>query len=135
MTPDGKNALVIDYIRSRGGLSKKIQKGLELQLPVYMLAAQKLLGLRVMGAEHRILTESRKEGVYLEEFSELLEAGKNQARTQKEMDEFLNGTEDKIRRIAQRIHAADISVKSKSCDFCEFDPVCRFEKWKLVYEK
>ncbi len=135
ISADGKSALIIDYKRSQRNLLKKIEEGLELQLPIYMLAAKRLLGLRVMGAEHRILTKPGKQGVYLEEFSELLDAGEKQVRTEMQMDAYLAGIETAIAAIADRIRSADISVKSRSCDYCEYDPVCRFEKWKLVYEK
>ena len=34
-----------------------------------------------------------------------------------------------------RLRSADITVKSKSCKYCSYSSVCRFEPWKLVYSE
>ncbi len=136
VSEDGRQALVIDYKRSQREYSvkKKLEKGLELQLPIYLLVARKLLGLELLGAELRILRESKKDGVYPEDAGKALDATKSQMKSAGEFEAMLNDTEARIRQIVGRLKSADISVRSKSCNFCEFDPVCRFEKWKLVYE-
>lgn len=137
LSRDGKRALVIDYKRSEREVSipKKLEKGLELQLPIYLIAVEKLLGLRAMGAELRILKDEKKEGLYLSEYAKDLKVSEAQGVSEEKFRGILNNAEKQIRSIVERIEKGEIAVNSKTCRFCDFDPVCRFEKWKLVYAK
>lgn len=134
LSKDGKRALVIDYKRSLRHLAKKIEKGMELQLPIYLLAAQRLLKLEVLGAELRILRGSKVEGVYVEGCEEFLKIPESRIQSKKDFEGFLKNIQDQIVSIDRRLHEADISVDPKTCDFCPYGSVCRFEKWKLKYE-
>jgi len=121
--PDSDEALIVDYKRSKRdkSLTDKLGEGLEFQLPVYILAAQKLLKLKIIGAEHRLLRAAKVQGLYRDKDGEF--------------DKILQETERRIRQAVHRIREGEIEVKSKSCDWCHFSPVCRFEKWRLVYSK
>jgi ATP-dependent helicase/nuclease subunit B len=137
LTPDGAKALVIDYKRSRRPqtIREKWKKGLEFQIPIYLLAVRKILGLDVLGGELRFLRDSGREGLYLEEARGLLGLGPRAAVCKKEeFEEILAQVEKRIAQVLARLRDADISVQSKTCDHCQFGPVCRFEKWKLIYE-
>ena len=114
---------------------KKIEKGLEVQLPVYMLAVKRLLGLEVLGAELRFLEDESTPtaGIYHQEASEILALGRKKKWSHEELETLLSDTEKNIVDAAGRLRKGDISVRSKSCDYCDFESVCRFEKWKLVY--
>ena len=118
LTPEGNKALVIDYKLGTRNLKKKLKQGVEVQLPVYMLAVKRLLGLDILGAELRFI-----------------ESGKKAVIDPAQTDDLLKETEQKIVEAAARMRRGDIAVHSKSCDFCDFDPVCRFQKWKLVYSE
>ncbi len=121
--PDSDEALIVDYKRSKRdmSISDKLGEGLEFQLPVYILAAQKLLKLKIVGAEHRLLRAAKVQGLYRDKDGEF--------------EKILQDTECRIRQAVHRIREGEIEVKSKSCDWCHFSPVCRFEKWRLVYSK
>ncbi|MBI3251773.1 MAG: exodeoxyribonuclease V subunit gamma [Candidatus Omnitrophica bacterium] len=123
VSPDGRGALVIDYKKSKRPetLKKKLAKGLELQLPIYILAARKLLGLDVMGGELRFLQTGTEEAI-------LREKGPAD-----EFEKILTDTEGAIRGAVARLKDADIAVRSKTCQHCPYDAVCRFETWRLVY--
>ena len=137
VSADGKQALVVDYkLSKRPSVHAKFEKGLELQLPIYLLAARKLLGYDIMGAEHRYLREPGKQGFYREDARELLKMdGRETAYGAEEFEALLTETEKRVRDLVKRIHEADISVRSKSCEFCKFSPVCRFEPWRLIYSE
>ncbi len=131
-------ALVIDYKRSARefGVHEKLKKELEFQLPVYLLAAQRLLGLEAAGAELRILRDAANEGLYRESCASLLGLHPNvRTYSDDEFEKILSHTEDLIRENIKRLRTADISVKSKSCNYCSFSSVCRFEPWRLVYSE
>ncbi len=138
VTPDGKKALVIDYKRSKRDvtISKKLAKGLELQLPIYLLATQKLLKLTPLGAELRLLRDGTTEGLYTEEAREVLGLDKRRkVKSAEEMEKTLEESEALIRNLVERLKTADIRVNPKSCKHCHFDSVCRFEPWRLVYSE
>ncbi len=136
---DADQALVVDYKKSsasrKDSLSVKIEKGLELQLPIYMLAVKRLLGLDPVGAELRFLENSNEQGIYGEHSPEALKAGKRRLYSRVEIDALLARSESLIATYVGRLRKADIAVDSKSCDYCRFDSVCRFEKWKLIYSE
>ena len=133
---DGKKALVIDYKSSERAvaLRERLEKGMELQLPLYLLVAERLLGLSPAGAELRILKGAPGEGIYREEDRELLGIGKKKARPDSEFRQVTLDAESKIREYVSRLRSGDISIRSKSCQYCQFSSVCRFETWKLIYE-
>ena len=138
--PGEKKALVVDYKRSvrQESIAKKLESGVELQLPIYLLALRRVLKLEPVGAELRFLKKGtkEKEGIYREDYQEYLLAGsKKQCYSEEAFEKILEDAEARIRQIVGRVRQGDISVKSRSCQYCSFDPVCRFEKWKLIYSK
>lgn len=133
---DADQALIVDYKLSERPISikKKLAKGLELQIPLYLLAVKRLLGLEAIGGELRFLKKADQEGVYRESGREVLGLGpRTSALSDEAFEKMLSDTEEVVRGTVRRLRSADISVKSKSCDYCPFSSVCRFEPWKLVY--
>lgn len=131
-------ALISDYKLSPRDLWKKIEKGLEVQLPIYAMAVEKLLGLKVVGAELRFLETDKNatSGLYLESARESLGLGpKKRLLSRESWDDIMTNTQMNVAKAAQRLKAGDISIHSKSCQFCPFDPVCRFETWRLIYDE
>jgi ATP-dependent helicase/DNAse subunit B len=118
VSPDGRGALVIDYKLSKRDLNKKVNDGLEVQLPLYLMAVRDLLGLEPAGGELRFLKTGTKAALKSEGLKGLLEA-----------------TETRVLDAARRIRSGDIAVDAKSCQYCHFSPVCRFEPWKLIYSE
>jgi ATP-dependent helicase/nuclease subunit B len=131
-------ALISDYKLSPRELWKKIEKGLEVQLPIYVMAVEKLLGLKVVGAELRFLETDKDatSGLYLESARESLGLGpKKRLLSRESWDDIMTNTQMNVAKAAQRLKAADITIHSKSCQFCPFDSVCRFETWRLIYDE
>ena len=118
MSLDGKEAYVIDYKLSRRDLNKKIKQGIEVQLPIYMLAVERLLGLTVRGGELRFLEPGEKAGLESERARALMAE-----------------TEATVVRAAGELKKGNLAVNPKTCDHCDFESVCRFEKWKLIYHE
>lgn len=113
--PSGDEAFVIDYKKSSRNLAKKLKNGEEIQLPLYLLAAQRLLKLKPAGLEHRILKTGTQESPDLDP---------------KEIEDLLAQTEERIRGAVRKIRSGDIAVEPRDCAFCEFDAVCRVEAKK-----
>jgi ATP-dependent helicase/nuclease subunit B len=136
LSPDGRQGLVIDYKKSRRSVSihSRFKKGLEFQIPVYLLFLRRELGLEALGGELRFLQDSAEDGLYREASRSILGLHhKKAAYSDPDFEALFQTTEDRIRETVARLRSGDIRVKSKSCEHCELDAVCRFEKWKLVY--
>ncbi len=135
LTRDGKRALVIDYKLSEDSstLRKNLAQGTELQVPLYLLAVQKLLGMEALGGEIHSLKKSKKGGLYRESARDLLGLGRKSAYADEEFQSILSKTETLTGEVVSRLQKADISVRSKSCQYCPYSSVCRFEPWRLVY--
>jgi len=132
----GKYALVIDYKTGskfeRGGL----EKGTALQLPLYLLAVQKLLKLKLVGAQIYQIKKAETSGFYHREGLEGIGAKKasQSVLDQKEFDKILERAVRFSFQFAEGITQADISVRPRDCDkYCPFPSVCRIEKWRLPF--
>ena len=140
LSPDGKKALVVDYKLSKRAVSieEKLAGGIELQLPVYILAVAQKLGVRVMGAELRVLKQGNNEGIYRESEKETLDLGSRKRKgiyADEDFDKLLEETRAHITGLVTRLRSADIRVDPKSCDHCSFNAVCRFETRQLAYTR
>ncbi len=135
---DGQQkALVVDYKLSKRSqtIRRRLAVDLELQLPFYLLAVQKLLKLEVLGAELRFLKNDEAEGFYRESERDFLGVSPQRTFPDPEFDELLSKAERLAKEYVARLRKADISVHSKNCDHCSFSSVCRFEPWRLVYSQ
>ncbi len=130
--------LVIDYKKSGSNkdLRARLEKGLELQLPIYLMAVRQLLAGDPIGGELRLLEESKERGLYGESAREILGLGtRKKVYSEQEFQNLLSESERQIREVVSRLKGADIRVDSKSCEHCRFDDVCRFDKWRQVYSE
>lgn len=133
VSDDGKTAIVVDYKSSKTFFVRRLAKGLELQMPVYWMAAEQELGLRVAGVEHRHLKDGAKpERRGRDEYADVF--GKS-VWPEAQVQAVLKRTREDAEEAVRAIRGADIAVRPKTCDHCDYSPVCRFEKWKLIYDK
>jgi ATP-dependent helicase/nuclease subunit B len=129
-----KFAVVIDYKRSARFKAANIELGTALQLPLYLLAAQKHLGLMPLGAEIYSIRDHKRSGFYSEGSARLFE--KEFSSRSQLPDEVFQKTLDRavafVRKFTKEIELAEISARPRECEsFCPYDTVCRIEKWKL----
>lgn len=133
-----KEALITDYKLSKKPLWEKLDKGLEVQLPIYIMAVQELMGLTVVGAELRFLEEDADmtAGLYLDSARDALGLGpKKRAFSSEAWEDILENTKSNVALAVKRLRSGDIRIRSKSCQFCPYDSVCRFETWRLIYDE
>jgi len=132
--PDKKFAVVIDYKRSSQFKIANLELGTALQLPLYLLAAQKHLGLIPLGAEIYSIRGHRRSGFYCEGVAKTFE--KEFSSRSQLPDEIFQKTLDRallfVRKFMKEIASSEIPVQPRDCEsFCPYDTVCRIEKWKL----
>lgn len=135
-------AVVVDYKRGAGKtdrLLEGLEKGVALQLPIYLLAAEKLLGAKPAAAElYPLLDPSRRGGIYHRELMERVGAYRERyqgAMSGEEFDTLLEKIRQTIPAYVARLRRGDISIRSKGCDHCAYGHLCRFEKWKRIYSE
>jgi hypothetical protein len=129
-----KFAVVIDYKRSAKFKASSLELGTALQLPLYLLAAQKHLGLTPLGAEIYSIRDHKRSGFYCEGIARFFE--KEFSSRSQIPDEAFQKVLDRavvfVRKFTKEIAASEIPVRPRECEsFCPYDTVCRVEKWKL----
>jgi ATP-dependent helicase/DNAse subunit B len=129
-----KFAVVIDYKRSAKFKAASLELGTALQLPLYLLAAQKHLGFAPLGAEIYSIRDHKRSGFYCEGIAQLF--GKEFSSRSYLPDEIFQKTLDRalafVRKFMKEIASSEIPVRPRDCEsFCPYDTVCRIEKWKL----
>jgi ATP-dependent helicase/nuclease subunit B len=138
--PSGKYAVVIDY--KTGGSFKRqdLEFGRALQLPLYLLAIQKLLKLKPVAGEIYKIRDAKSSGFYAKEALEEIgvKVRSKNVLSQKEFDQVIERAVRFAFKYADGITKAEIPVRPRDCDKnCPFPSVCRIEKWRLpfIYEE
>ena len=144
---DGERlGLVLDYKYVRyadGGLTKSKfkeieEEGVDLQLPIYLMAAREFLNVTPVGAQLYTLKPPPERSGILEsrvkQLAPLLTAKGTLFIEERDMEAFLEHSRDHIRRQVRGIMSGckDILPRDvRRCEEgrCEFLDVCRFEKW------
>lgn len=130
---DRKFAVVIDYKRSASLKTASLELGTALQLPLYLLAARKHLGLEPLGAAIYSLRDCKRSGFYCEGIAQAFEKEFSRSTVPDEVfRRVLDRSLEFVRKFTKGIRAAEIPVRPRDCEsFCPYDTVCRIEKWRL----
>ncbi len=124
---DGKHFVISDYKRARSFEKSSLEDGTSLQLPLYLLAVQKVLGLKPAGGQLLNMKDLKANGFYSEA---VLEAKKKM--TAQEFDEVLDRAVRFSVRTLNELKAGKIAVRPRDClKGCGYASVCRIEKWRL----
>lgn len=134
MDDEKKFAVVMDYKRSYKFKSADLELGTALQLPLYLLAAQKHLGLMPLGGEIFSIRDHKRSGFYCEGLAKAFE--KEFSSRSHLPDDVFQKVLDRalvfVRKFIKEITSSEIPVRPRDCEsFCPYDTVCRIEKWKL----
>ncbi|MBI4430716.1 MAG: exodeoxyribonuclease V subunit gamma [Candidatus Omnitrophica bacterium] len=148
--PDRRFGVVIDYKLGKKLRIGDLEDGLLLQLPLYMLAVEQNLKLKVVGAYLFKLNQlktgkSLKQGIFSEQGLAALGLNDIKARESKMLgvtaktvfseENFQDLMKHSIHwavHYAESIRAGKFPVYPKDClTFCKFKPVCRIEKWMI----
>ena len=132
--PARQYAVVMDYKRSAKFKTPDLALGTALQLPLYLLAVQKKLGLKPLGAEIYSIRDHKRSGFYSSGAAK--DFGKEFSPRSHLPDEVFQKVLDRAlvfaRKFIGEITVASIPVRPRDCQsFCPYDTVCRIEKWRL----
>ncbi|MHC4307966.1 MAG: PD-(D/E)XK nuclease family protein, partial [Planctomycetota bacterium] len=137
-----KIGIIIDYKYGQTEFKKtELEEGLDLQLPIYILALRDLFRVVPVAAEFYALKSSKKTGIYNQELIDKLKLNIKPARKSlsvdnKEFNKRLQDAENHILKFSREIRKGRIELAPANIDFCgegncDFANVCRIDKWRL----
>ncbi|MFQ5863407.1 MAG: PD-(D/E)XK nuclease family protein [Candidatus Brocadiales bacterium] len=135
--------LVLDYKYSKGGLNGSkifgeiVEEGVDLQLPIYLMAARECLKVRPIGAQLYPLKPPERSGILearVKLLATLLPTRGSFFMEEKDMETLLERSRAHILRHVSGIVSGNKDVSPRDIQMCgegkcEFLDVCRFEKW------
>jgi len=135
-----------DYKLSKGARKEDIYEGRTLQIPIYLEALEQLFfpGQKIAGGGYYTLrggSERRNTGMYRKDFNEdyLGLQAKNSIFSEYEWQQFRAEVTARIWDFLDRMRAGRFTVEPsegyKTCKFCDYVAVCRYEKYRIDRKK
>lgn len=140
-TPDGY-ALVLDYKLGKARTLKQIQEGESLQMPVYWLAVEQLLGLTPVGGAYDAMREGQRPIIARcdladHAFSHKGILGKN-ALGKVPFEQLLDQARGSIVEAAaliERLEVAPAPREAATCSYCSYQDCCRPEEANIHFDR
>ena len=137
-----KFGIIIDYKYGQTEFKlTDIEEGLDLQLPIYILALRNVFKIVPIAAQIYALKTSKKTGIYNQELIDRLKinlkaAKKSLSVDNKEFNKLLENAGNHILKFSREIRKGRIELDPKNIDLCgegncDFANVCRIDKWRL----
>jgi ATP-dependent helicase/DNAse subunit B len=134
--------IAYDYKLSKGARKEDIYEGRTLQIPIYLEALEQLFfpGHAIAGGGYYTLrggAERRNTGMYRKDFNDdyLGLQAKNSIFSEYEWQQFRAEVTARIWDFLDRIRAGRFTVEPsegyKTCKFCDYVAVCRYEKYRI----
>ncbi len=133
-----KIGIIIDYKYGQTEFKKSdLEEGLDLQLPIYLLALRDVFKIIPVAAEYYALKSSKKTGIYNRELIDNLSLNiipikKSLAVDNNDLNKLLKAAESHILEFSKEIRNGRIELAPANIDFCgegncDFANVCRIE--------
>lgn len=138
--------IAYDYKLSKGARREDIYEGRTLQIPIYLEALEQLFfpGQQIAGGGYYTLrggAERRNTGMYRKDFNDdyLELQAKNSIFSEHEWKKFRADVMARIWEFLDRMRAGRFTVEPsegyKTCKFCDYAAVCRYEKYRIDRKK
>lgn len=138
--------IAYDYKLSKGARKEDIYEGRTLQIPIYLEALEQLFfpGQPIAGGGYYTLrggAERRNTGMYRKQFNDdyLALQAKNSIFSEYEWQQFRAEVTARIWEFLDRMRAGRFTVEPsegyKTCKFCDYAAVCRYEKYRIDRKK
>lgn len=130
-----KDLLVYDYkLSDKRGKTKDFFEYNELQLPLYLLALEKLLpDKNLMGGAYYSVRDLNKNGLWKKEFADY-SPKTNRSRTVMEEESWMKYFENlkaELESLLAGIKNGDYRLDPKDCDYCDGKEICRYSKARV----
>ena len=138
--------IAYDYKLSKGAPRLDIYEGRTLQIPIYIEALEQLFfpGQAIAGGGYYTLrggSERRNTGLYRKDFNTdyLGLNAKNSIFSDEDWQQFRTDVINRIWSFLDRMRAGQFTVEPsegyKTCKFCDYVAVCRYEKYRIDRKK
>ncbi len=135
-----------DYKLSKGARKEDIYEGRSLQIPIYLEALEQLFfpGHEIAGGGYYTLrggSERRNTGMYRADFNTdyLGLRAQNSIFSEYEWQQFRGEVKARIWNFLDRMRAGQFTVEPsegyKTCRFCDYVAVCRYDKYRIDRKK
>ena len=122
-TGDG-GIFVTDYKSGEPPKPAKMEQGLDMQMPLYLLAAQQLGGKVLGGGYYSFKTGKREGGVFFDDTTKPPFYGKNAKAA--DFNGFLSATGEFIKNYVTAMRSGDFKPQAvDGCDYCPACDICR----------
>ncbi len=140
---DGKKVgIIIDYKYGQTEFKlADLEDGLDLQLPIYILALKDAFKIAPIAGEFYALKTSKKTGIYNQELIDNLNLNikpskKSLSVDSRKLNELLQDTKNFVLEFSKEIQNGRIELDPRNIDYCgegncDFANVCRIDKWRL----
>ena len=135
---NGESVFVTDYKRSYAPAGSAVQSGLDLQLPIYLLAVAGLYkgGKKAAGGCYYVLKDGVRSSIQLFETvgNVSIETKHKKSHIEKLLwDSFKEFCENEIRTYIEKIYAGNFKVEPKVCDkYCQLSAICRLQELNVM---
>ena len=137
-----KVGVIIDYKYGQTEFkSTNLEEGLDLQLPIYLLALREVFNIVPVAAEFYALKSSKRTGIYNRELIDNLSLNikptkKSLSVDRKGFNKMLKEAENHILKFSKEIRNGRIELAPANLDLCgegncDFANVCRIDKWRV----
>jgi ATP-dependent helicase/DNAse subunit B len=138
--------IAYDYKLSTGSSTDDMRSGRSLQLPIYLEALEKVIfpGNRIAGGGYYIIrggNERRNKGLHRAEALQYskLKTNVNSVVSEDEWQRIREEVIAKIWDFLDHMRAGNFSVnpseREKTCRFCDFAAVCRYDRYRIERKK
>jgi ATP-dependent helicase/DNAse subunit B len=140
-----KTLIAYDYKLSTGSSKEDIKTGRSLQLPIYLEALERLIlpGSPIAGGGYYIIrggNERRNRGLYRASHADYTRLqARNSVFSDHDWQQIRDEVIAKIWDFLDHMRAGQFSVnpseKDKTCRFCDFAAVCRYDRYRIERKK
>lgn len=126
--------LLRDYKTGWTFKSEKIKTGQALQIPTYLYLLAKQYGIsKIIGGEIYAIQSDKPNGIYCESAKTLLPDLKSRKNiiylNPEDFENFLTSYEKYVAELIHTRRNAGVTIHPKSCDYCEYAALCRYQGW------
>ena len=132
---NNEDIIIYDYkLSDKRGRTKDFFEFNELQIPLYILALQKIMPKKqLMGGAYYSVLKLSKNGIWKKEFVDFSPKTNRSSTVMNEgnWERYFLDLKDKIEEVINGIKSGDFRLDPKDCDYCDGSNICRYNKMRV----
>ena len=132
---NGEDIIIYDYkLSDKRGKTKDFFEFNELQIPLYILALQKIMPEKqLMGGAYYSVLKLSKNGIWKKEFVDYSPKTNRSSTVMNEgsWERYFIDLKEKIEQVIHGIKSGDFRLDPKDCEYCDGSHICRYNKMRV----